>query len=76
MDVGLTLTFMALSAILAGSHVSEVLEIGNWLYHYVWIDIGVPIWPNIIASVIIAGYIDVKSIRRHKELKRQIQNGD
>jgi hypothetical protein len=47
----------------------------HWLYHWVWLDFYVPIWPNIAASILCASWVVVRlrklrqlHIQHHQEL--------
>jgi hypothetical protein len=42
----------------------------EFLYHWIWIDIYTPVWPNIVAAVLCAGFVDLRNAKRHEELIR------
>lgn len=45
---------------------------GHWLYHWLWLDFYVPVWPNIVASLVVYVFVMVKlrALRKlHEELR-------
>lgn len=45
---------------------------GQWAYHWVWLDFYVPVWPNLVASLIVYVFVlaKIRALRKlHEELK-------
>ncbi len=53
--------------------------IGHWLFHWVWQDFGVPVWPNIAADVMAACWtlsrVKKHLHRHHEEIKKTVNGG-
>jgi len=47
-----------------------------WLHHWIWIDLWSPIWPNLAASAFCAAIVDVRHVRRTKQLKKDLTGGN
>jgi hypothetical protein len=48
---------------------------GEWtvikfLNHWLWQDLYNPVWPNLVASLIVGVWVDVRAKLRHKELTK------
>ncbi len=46
---------------------------GAWLYHWVYLDFYAPVWPNIIASILVAAWVTMK-LRATRRLQEQIRD--
>jgi hypothetical protein len=44
--------------------------LGHWIYHWVWLDFYVPVWPNIAASAVLGTAVFMKLHAMHKLHKR------
>lgn len=40
--------------------------LGHWLYHWLWLDFGLPVWPNLAASAVLGPAVWLKLHAIHK----------
>jgi hypothetical protein len=45
----------------------------GWLYHWVYLDFYAPVWPNIIASILVAAWVTLR-LRAGRRLQEQIRD--